>query len=151
LRHHNVIMFGSVWANEWSGKLQFQEDFVFSDQAAIENRNPLAGEEKFYRSRFDEHSGLLSEDYALITVKPNVSDGNVIMVLAGLRSAGTEAAAEFVTSMSHLAELNRLLQQAGTQNEPPRYYQALLRVGVENGVPTTISVLKLHALRGVGP
>jgi hypothetical protein len=151
LRHHNVILFGSVWANEWSGKLQFQEDFVFTDRATIENRNALAGEEKVYRSRFDERTGLLSEDYALITVKPNISEGNAIMVLAGLRSAGTEAAAEFVTSKSHLAELNQRLQQAGGQNEPPRYYQALLKVGVENGIPTTISVLNLHALRGVGP
>jgi hypothetical protein len=151
LRHHNVILFGSVWANEWSGKFQVQEDFIFTDQATIENRNPLAGEETVYRSRFDEHTGLLSEDYALVTVKPNISEGNVIMVLAGLRSAGTEAAAEYVTSKSQLNDLNQRLKQAGGQSGPPKYYQALLKVGVENGIPTTVSLVNVHVLRGVGP
>ena len=86
------------------------------------------------------------EDYALVTVKPNLTEGNRLMVLSGLRSAGTEAAAEFVTNRNHLGELNGRLNQAGS----PRYFQALLRAGVENGIPTTISLITIHELRSEG-
>jgi hypothetical protein len=150
LKDHHVILFGSVWSNEWSGKLSVIEDFHVTGQATIENHHPLPGESHEYRSKFDESSGRLIEDYALVTVKPNISSSNVVMVLAGLRSAGTEAAAEYVTNKSHLNDLNRRLLELGGRNSPPVYYQALLRVGVENGIPTTISLIGLHELRNKG-
>ena len=151
LKNHQVILLGSVWANEWSGKLALQDEFSYTSQATIDNQHPLPGEEKTYSSRFDERTGLLIEDYALVTVKPNISEGNVVMVLAGLRSAGTEAAAEYVTSKTFLNELNERLSQMGNSNGPPKYYQALLKVGVENAIPTTISLLAVHELRGQKP
>ena len=148
LKNHHVILLGSVWANEWSGKLALQDEFSYTSQASIENHHPLQGEERVYRSRFDERTGLLLEDYALVTVKPNISEGNVVMVLAGLRSAGTEAAAEYVTSKTFLNELNERLGQMADSSGPPKYYQALLKVGVENAIPTTISLLTIHELSG---
>jgi hypothetical protein len=148
LKNHHVILLGSVWANEWSGKLALQDEFSYTSQATIENHHPLQGEERVYRSRFDERTGLLLEDYALVTVKSNISEGNVVMVLAGLRSAGTEAAAEYVTSKAFLNELNDRLSQMADSNGPPKYYQALLRVGVENAIPTTITLLTIHELSG---
>jgi len=148
LKNHHVILLGSVWANEWSGKLALQDEFSYTSQASIENHHPLPGEERVYRSRFDERTGLLLEDYALVTVKPNISEGNVVMVLAGLRSAGTEAAAEYVTSKTFLNELNERLGQMADSSGPPKYYQALLKVGVENAIPTTISLLTIHELSG---
>ncbi len=147
LKEHHVVLFGSVWANEWSGKLPSVEEFRVTGQATIENHNPRPGEQREYRSRFDEATGRLLEDYALVTVKPNLSSPNVVMVLAGLRSAGTEAAAEYVTSKNHLSDLNRRLRELGGNTIPPRSYQALLKVGVENGIPTTISLIALHELR----
>ena len=83
----------------------------------------------------------LRTDYALITVKPNVSGDHAVMTLAGLYSEGTEAAAEFITTKNHLAVLAQKLKEAGGQNAPPKYYQALLKVGVENGTPTTITLV----------
>ena len=148
LKNHHVILLGSVWANEWSGKLALQDEFSYTSQATIENHHPLQGEERLYRSKFDERTGLLLEDYALVTVKPNISEGNVVMVLAGLRSAGTEAAAEYVTSRTFLNELNERLSQMADSSGPPKYYQALLKVGVENAIPTTISLLTIHELSG---
>ena len=148
LKNHHVILLGSVWANEWSGKLALQDEFSYTSQATIENLHPRQGEERVYRSKFDERTGLLLEDYALVTVKPNISEGNVVMVLAGLRSAGTEAAAEYVTSRTFLNELNERLGQIADSGGPPKYYQALLKVGVENAIPTTISLLTIHELSG---
>ncbi len=143
LKTHNVILLGSIWVNEWAGKLPLKEDFVYSGDATILNLNPLPGEEREYKASFDERTGRLLTDYAVITVKPNISDQNTVMVLAGIHSEGTEAAAECVTTRSHLAELNQRLMSAGG---PVKYFQALLKVGVENAIPTTISIIALHPL-----
>jgi hypothetical protein len=86
----------------------------------------------------------MSVDYALITVKPNVSGEHVVMTLAGIFSEGTEAAAEFITTRNHLNLLGQRLRQLGGPNAPPKYYQALLKVNVENGTPTTITLLSLR-------
>jgi hypothetical protein len=145
LKNHNVILLGSVWVNEWSGKLPTQEDFVYTPGAIIQNRSPRPGESGEYRPEFGERAGDLTVDYALVTVKPNLSNENVVMVLAGIHSEGTEAAAEFITSRSHLSDLSNRLRGAGG-GRPLRYYQALLRVGVESGIPTTISLVALHEL-----
>ncbi|MCI0490835.1 MAG: hypothetical protein L0229_29945 [Blastocatellia bacterium] len=148
LKMHNVIMLGGVWVNEWSAKLTRKEDFVFTGKATIENRNPHPGEEREYIPQFDGRTGNLIVDYALITVKPNISDANKVMLLAGVYSQGTEAAAEYVTNKNYLDHLNGRLTQSG---EAPRYFQALLKVGVENGIPTTISLLALHELPPAEP
>jgi len=136
--------------NEWSRKLPSLENFVYTYSATIENRNPLAGEEREYKPLFNEQTGEMSTDYALITVKPNVSGEHAVMTVAGIFSEGTEAAAEFLTAQNHLASLGQRLRQLGGSGPPPKYYQALLKVQVENGTPTTISLLSLRALQDTG-
>lgn len=147
MKYRNVILLGSVFVNEWSGKLPAGETFLITDGATIENKNPQLGEEREYKPQFDEQTGQLLIDYALITVKPNVSTENTVMTLAGIYSEGTEAAGEFVTNRTHLAELTQRLRQTMENNDVPKYYQALLKVGVENGTPTTISILAIHESR----
>jgi len=100
------------------------------------------GEEQEYSPRFDSTGGLI-EDYALITVKPNISGKNTVMILAGIHSEGTQAAAEYAAIPEYLNNLNQHLLQF---SDPPKYYQALLRVAVDNGIPTTISLLSVHEL-----
>ena len=146
LRKHNVILLGGVWVNEWSSKLARSEDFVFTSKATIENRHPQQGEERDYIPQFDRRTGSLIVDYAVITVKPNIADSNQVMLLAGIYSQGTEAAAEYVTNKNYHDQLTQRLQQGKEADRTPRYFQALLKVGVENGIPTTISILALHEL-----
>ncbi len=146
LKKRNLIILGGVWVNEWSSKLSKNEDFVFTSKATIENRNPRPGEEREYIPQFDRQTGNLISDYALITVKSNISDANLVMLLAGVYNQGTEAAAEYVTNKTYLDQLNERLRQSN-ESGGPRYYQALLKVGVENGIPTTISFIALHELR----
>ena len=150
LKYHNVILLGSIYVNEWSRRLPMVENFVYTFSATIENRDPLPGEEREYKPQFNEQTGEMSVDYALITVKPNVSGENAVMTLAGIFSEGTEGAAEFVTTRNHLTLLGQRLRQLGGQNAPPKYYQALLKVEVENGTPTTITLLSLRALPEAG-
>jgi hypothetical protein len=146
LKYRNVILLGSIYVNEWSRKLPTIENFVYTFSATIQNRNPLSGEEREYKPEFNPQTGQLTVDYALITVKPNISGEHVVMTLAGIFSEGTEAAAEFATTRNHLAVLGQRLRQVGGGSAPPKYYQALLKVQVENGTPTTITLLSLREL-----
>lgn len=144
LKNNDVILLGSAWVNEWSGKTPILEDFLLGASATIVNQRPRAGEEREYSARFDEATGKLMEDYALITVKPNISEGNTVMVLAGTHSEGTQAAAEYVAGEDSLRYLDQRLRQ--TNGTLPKYYQVLLKVAVDNGIPTTISVVTIHEL-----
>ena len=144
LKNHNVILLGSVWVNEWSGKNLIKEDFGSGASATILNYNPLPGEEMEYGAKFDEETGRLIEDYGLITIKPNISEKNTIMVLAGTHSEGTEAAAEYLTSEDHLGRLNQRL--LSLKRPSPRYFQVLVKVKVDNGIPTIISIVTVHEL-----
>ncbi len=145
LKNHNVIALGSVWVNNWSSNLPAKEEFVYTDQVTVLNLNPLPGEQAEYRASFDPQSGKLTEDYALITVTPNISSRNVVMVLSGLHSEGTAAAAEYLTGKQYLTELNQRLTKAGGGNIP-KHYQALLKVSVENGISTFITLVTIHEL-----
>lgn len=147
MKNHNVILLGSAWVNEWVEKLPIKEDFTYSINATIENNNPLPGEEREYKPKFNSITGEVEEDYALITVKPGVTDEHRLMILAGVLSEGTQAAAEYVTRKEHLNLLNQRLQQMMGSEGVPKYYQVLLKVNVDNGIPTTVSVLAIHELK----
>ncbi|MGH9767272.1 MAG: hypothetical protein ACREAB_07540 [Blastocatellia bacterium] len=48
---------------------------------------------------------------------------------------------------AYLSELDQRLRQLGGQSGPPRYYQALLKVRVENSFPTKVSLLTVRELQ----
>lgn len=146
LKNRNVILLGSVWVNDWVEKLPVKEDFVYTVNASIENKAPIAGEQGEYKPRYNSQTGRAEIDYAIITVKPGVTEEHRLMILSGLLSEGTQAAAECVTRKDCLDELNLRLQQASGEDGPPNYYQALLRVDVDNGIPTTVTIVALHPL-----
>jgi hypothetical protein len=144
MKSRNVILLGSAWVNDWVEKLPIKEDFSYAVNATIENHNPLPGEDRQYRPRFNEQTDELEEDYALITVKPGVTDDYRLMILSGLLSEGTQGAAEFVSRREYLNALNQLLQKL--EGGPPKYYQVLLKVDVDDGIPTTVSILSIRKL-----
>lgn len=147
LKKHNVILLGSAWVNAWVEKLPVKEDFIYSVNASILNNEPLAGEKSEYKPKYNEQTGDVEEDYAIITVKPGVTDEHRLMILAGLLSEGTQAAAECVTKKEYLDALSQRLQHLSDKDGPPKYYQVLLKVAVDNGIPTTVSILAVHPLK----
>jgi len=110
------------------------------------NDNPEPGEEREYRPRFNDRTGELIEDFGLITVKPGITDETTLMILAGIKSEGTQAAAEYVTKKEYLNIINQRLQQLSGSNGPWKYYQVLLKVDVDNAMPTTASIQAIHRL-----
>ncbi len=146
LKDRNLIMLGGRWSNAWAGKLPVKEDFYFTPLVSIANTAPQPGEELEYQTKFDERTGQIVEDYALITVKPSAQSKNVIMALEGLRGVGTGAAAELITNKIHLAEINKRLRLLAGPNGLPHYYQILLKAEVENNVATKLTLLAVHTI-----
>jgi hypothetical protein len=146
LKDRNLIMLGGRFANAWAGKMPVKEDFYFTPQISIANRNPQPGEQPEYQTKFDEQTGQILEDYALITVKPSAQSKNTIMALEGLRGVGTGAAAELITNKIHLAEINQRLRQLAGPNGLPHYYQILLKAEVDNNVATKLTLLAVHTI-----
>jgi hypothetical protein len=146
LKDRNLIMLGGRWSNAWAGKMSVKEDFYFTPQISIANHEPQPGEESEYRTKFDERTGQIVEDYALITVKPSAQSKNTIMALEGLRGVGTGAAAEMITNKIHLAEINQRLLRLAGPNGLPHYYQILLKAEVENNVATKLTLLAVHKI-----
>lgn len=139
LKSHDVVLVGGPLSNEWvprSESLHFDLGGNF-----VLNRKPQAGEEREYRLAVDPVTGQPATDWAVITVAPGFAPGRVVMILAGIRSEGTQAAAEFVTDPSYASQLEQRLYP-----NPSPYFQALLRVDVKKWQPATLSIVAVHSL-----
>lgn len=147
LKNYDLVLLGSVYANQWSKPLSVKENFVYSDKTTIVNLDPRNREQTEYKASFNPLTGELIEDHALISVTPGVSKDKSIMVLAGIYSEGTQAAVEFVTNINYINELNRKLRELGADKKAPMYFQAILRVGIENSFPTKIDLVTVRELK----
>ncbi|HKQ72229.1 MAG TPA: hypothetical protein VJ810_00780 [Blastocatellia bacterium] len=142
LKNHDAILLGSSWVKEWQGNAPIRKCFTSGPSTAIINHNLLPGDEREYHAKYDDETGKLIEDYAIISIKPGISERKTVMIVAGTRSEGTQGAVEYLTDENYLADLNqRLLQAFG---DFPKYFQVLLRVSVDNGIPTNISVVRVR-------
>jgi hypothetical protein len=150
LKSFDAILLGSVYANQWSKPLSIRENFIYTNRSTIENLAPRPGEEREYRAAFNPETNSLIEDHALVTVVPGVLGERMVMVIAGIYSEGTEAAADYISSPNHLAELNRRLEKMGGSKGPPQYFQALLKVRVENSFPTKTTLVTVRELQPNG-
>ncbi len=70
------------------------------------------------------------------------------MILAGINTYGTQAAAEYVTRPEYIRDLISHLNLAPAGEEPklPDDYQILIKVKVAGGVPIDISYVTHHVL-----
>jgi hypothetical protein len=141
LKNHHVVLVGGPLSNSLLPRSE-SLDFDLGGNYVL-NRKPLAGEQQEYRLTVDPVSGQPATDWAVITVAPGIAPGRVIMVLAGIRSEGTLAAAEFVTEPRYAEQLQRKLEP-----NPSRFFQALVRVEVKKWQPATLSLEAVHPLPG---
>ena len=77
-----------------------------------------------------------------------LSEKNRIMILAGINTFGTQAAAEYVTQPEYIKDLIAHLNISPEDEAPklPRYFQLLLKVKVSGGVPIQISYVTHHVM-----
>lgn len=144
LKTYNVILLGGPLSNEWVRKLGIA-DFDLNENL-VRNRKPQAGEQSEYRVIVDQATGDPITDWALVAVMPNISGQQTVMMLAGVRGEGCQAAAEFVTNDWYLGQLQKRLAALPNPGGGRRHFQALLRVDVDNRIPTAITLVAIHPI-----
>ena len=150
IRGGNVIFLGSSAEDAVLEKLPIDAELVFDltgEDAVIRDRPSAPGQTHSYRLGRDQKTGEYQTDYALISLLPSVDPGRYVLVLAGITTLGTQAAAEFATSPAQMATLENMRGASrGPAGRSP-YFQSLLEVQIRNGAIARISCLLVRDLR----
>jgi hypothetical protein len=142
LESRNVVFLGSPFVNKILDQIEGNANFVFRGgskvplfwNGTIRNLHPLKGESSVYSLERDPNSGVLTADYALVTSLPGLTPSKRILVLAGITTSGTQAAAQFVTSSDGMAVMSKRLQEAMHSNRWPSHFEFLLKVTLDHGL-----------------
>ncbi len=156
-RTDNIVVLGSPAENLFLLDLPQNQDLVFRwvqdgkerNLNAIVNIKPQPGEQEYYLAKqYDSSPSHVSEDYAVISLLKGLSEKNRLLILAGINTFGTQAAAEYVTQPEYIKDLISHLNIAPPGEPPklPTYYQILIKVKVNGGVPIQISYVTHHVL-----
>jgi hypothetical protein len=158
LKTQNIVVLGSPAENLFLRQLPQDQDFVFrlakgenqEEKFGIVNLRPRRGEESVYLNKDDAPStSEISEDYALISLLKGLdrNPNQRLLILAGITTFGTQAAAEYVTNPEYMKELLTHLKTGPSMSgSVPSYYQVLIRIKINGGVPVHIDYVTHHAL-----
>lgn len=116
-----------------------KDSAIPSETGAIANLRPVKGEEPLY---IGPAARPFDFDYALISLHPSLSDGRVMLAMAGITEYGTEAAADFLTDENSVRKLLQKLDLRAGGSIP--WFEALLRVKVQDGVPLQPTIVALR-------
>lgn len=144
LESHDIIFLGSPFVNKILNQVDSQADFRFEGETdsqsvwgdSIRNIRPRAGEARDYHLERDPKSGAILTDYAVVSCFPSLTSGRKILILGGITTSGTQAAAQFVTSADGIQTMDKVL----AQNHSSSYkfgsplFQFLLRVNLDHGL-----------------
>jgi len=153
----NIVVLGSPAENFLLRDLPQRQDFVFglvkdarqNLTFGLTNLLPQNGEQKTYLAKQEGPSrSQISEDYALISFLRGLEPQRRLVILAGVTTFGTQAAAEYVTKPEYLKDLvdHLNLSPPGTAPRLPPYYQIVVKVKVNGGVPLQTSYVTHHIL-----
>lgn len=147
LEQGNFVFVGSPTSNPWvalfADKLNFQEvESEVGGRMYFLNRHPLPGEQDQYIGL--PSTGSTGEDYATISLLPGqIGRGNV-MVLQGLRQAGTEALSALLADTADRAQLEKAVQR-NARSSP--YFEALIRSRALAGAPVSVDIVAVRSLQ----
>jgi hypothetical protein len=156
LARHDVIFLGSTVEDALLAGLPLTQDFVFvwppqprgAWKQRIANLHPQPGESSSYEVERDSATSVLRADYGLVSFLPGISPNRRIVILGGLTTLGTQAAAEFATSPFQIAEL---AARNGTGLDPlhkkvPPFFQAVIRAEIMKGDILNVKYVTGHAI-----
>jgi hypothetical protein len=146
LKQSNLILIGSLEADPWLELFQRQMNFDLQDDKLkgpleIENRKPLAGEsaDYVYDENDPSHRG-----FASVAFLPNLSGSGNVLIVQGFTLAGTQAAAEFVSSDRNFDALFNPM--VGSRQALP-HFEILLRTMDVNGLASPPAILAYRIYR----
>jgi hypothetical protein len=153
-KDRNLIFVGGPLAETPLRDVPVLKDLQFQDgptspvrkAGGVLNLHPGKNEQPIYvgsDTLFATPGGLNSGiDYAVIALRPGLTPNHYVLVLAGITEFGTQGAADFVT---HEDRVNELLSRIHSkQGAPQPWFEALLRVQIEGGVPIQSSIVLIH-------
>ncbi len=142
-KESNLILAGSQEADPWMSAISGQMNFVVHDDPdagplRVEDRHPQGAEKSEYPyDRHDpQHRGL-----ATVAFLPNLSGKGDLLVVQGFTLAGTQAAAEFVTSGT---DFDALLRSYGGKHAPLPHFEILLSTVEINGMASRAVPVAWH-------
>jgi hypothetical protein len=148
VRNNDLIFIGSPAENLTLLEIPGTQEFVFQrvnsgarkgDMEVI-NVHPAAGESRVFVANPSSQS--VSEDYAIVGLKPGLDPAHSMLILAGTTTVGTQAAAEYVCREDSLTELLRRLGVSKAGEIKP--FEALLHVKVTHGVPVITDIVAVR-------
>lgn len=157
LMRHDVIFLGSTIEDALLAGLPLTQDFVFLrplEPAAkwrqrISNLHPQPGESSSYAIERDPKTYAVRADYALVSFLPGMSPNRKIAILGGLTTLGTQAAADFATSPSQIAELAARLGSGPDtlHKKVPPFFQAVIRAEIMKGDILSVKYVAGHVIQ----
>jgi hypothetical protein len=141
LRGGNILFLGAARMNPLLQRLPVQQDFELGPDNQIYNRRPQPGEDKVYVT--GDHRDLT---YAIIAHFPGLRPDREIMVLTAHSEPGILAAVGEVTRAESARALAEKLRRGPAG--PSSYYQLLLRVAADRGVPVKTEYVTHHRVEG---
>jgi hypothetical protein len=154
VKNQNVIFLGGTGQNLILRNLPIPQELVFQSAPAdevpmgssIRDLNPSPGHPASYSLQLNPTTGAIQVEYGLVDLLPGVSAGHVVLVLGGITTLGTQAAADFVTSERNLALLEQMRAALTPSISRSAYLQAVLRVEVRDGVPLEVKCILVRDL-----
>ena len=143
LQRGNFIFIGkSPWLNLFDPKLNFvQYEDPVTHAHSVLNRNPEAGEPRFYPVIGNWSTE--STSYALISLLPNPAHTGSVLVLDGTGMEATEAAMEFLSSPESKDKIDRILKGRELDEQAP--LEILLRVYSVQGIAHDFEIASVRS------
>ena len=156
VKTENLVVLGSPAENLLLRDLPQAQDFLFrlmknekqDVSFGITNTKPGPGEQSAYFAKQEGPSrSQISEDYAVISSLKGLNENYRLLILAGITTFGTQAAAEYVTKPEYVKDLIAHLSiPSDGQPRLPSYFQILIKVKVNGGVPVQMQYVTHHVL-----
>ena len=151
LKEGSAILIGGPRANPWEDLFQDKMNFVVGSDPAtfqnkVENKSPLAGEQKVYAEAKGDSS---VRAYGVVALLPGLRAATRTLVVEGTSSTGTECAADFLldeTALgSFIAEISKRAGPSGTNNLP--FFEVLLQSSAVAGSAPQPEIVAYRIIR----
>ncbi len=151
LDHDNFVFIGSPGSNPWVSLFQERLNFresegeVGKSAKAFVNTNPLPGEKARYEGL--RWTGSVGEDYATISLLPNITHDGSILILQGLQQEGTEAAGRFLADEVNRKQILNALGINGANQNEKIWFEALIRSRTVSGAPNSATLVAVRRIK----
>jgi hypothetical protein len=134
-RQENVIFLGHADSNQWIEPVLKSAPFTLSptdqrNRARILNHRPQPGEQSNYTPTLPD----ATKSYALLSMLPGMDGSHEILVIGGLDTSSTTAAAEFLMAPDSVRDLLRRLKALAPKHTGTWHFQAVLETDIRDTV-----------------